>query len=102
MNEHQLQELQELLIGVFSTLRQNGSAITISELLDGLRVAISIEGPVPLRHLEESLRLLWGGDGEFKAIWESQVSQYASLSLLISGESREQISTNEATPSFSV
>jgi hypothetical protein len=73
-------QTQELLIGVFLALRQNGlrrngSGISIGELLDGLKMAENVEVPAALDYLQQSLRLLWGGGTkEFKDVWESRVA----------------------------
>jgi uncharacterized protein with von Willebrand factor type A (vWA) domain len=100
MNDH---DLQELLIDIFSALRRNGSTISISELLDGLRVTRAIARPDSLPRLRETLRLLWGAEeGQFKPVWESQLARYPSLTLATPKESPLSASVDEAVTSFLV
>jgi uncharacterized protein with von Willebrand factor type A (vWA) domain len=78
--------LQEIMIEVFSTLRSNGSTISIGELLDGLNLADEIESEVQLGELKGNLRLLWGAANHdqrtrdtFDSIWEAHIIPRSNL-----------------------
>lgn len=74
--------LQERLIGVFLKLRQQGISLSITDLLEALRLLES-DGPnLPSDVWQKNLELLWGGSDrlprqvELKIIWDTWFGEF--------------------------
>jgi uncharacterized protein with von Willebrand factor type A (vWA) domain len=75
--------LQRTLVRVFSSLRRNGFAISIGELLDGLRMVEGAEESVEPSSLQETLWVIWSRrnydlklKGEFARLWDAEFATF--------------------------